>query len=72
MKSRHLLIIHKFCSDHNAGDQKAVNVERSKTNPSALKEPFDVYVCNNKARRAAACVLENALDIPSDAQGGNF
>lgn len=49
-----LLVIYEFCSNHDTGNQKAMNVEACKVGVELLKESIDVYVCNDKARRAAA------------------
>lgn len=63
-------MIEDFCCKHIAGDQKAVNIKGSKISARLLKESFEVYVCNNKARRAAAGVLEDALKVVLNAYTG--
>lgn len=66
-----LLVIYEFCSNHDTSNQKAMRVEACKVGVELLKESIDVYVCNDKARRAAAWVLKYAFNILSDAQAGN-
>lgn len=62
------LILEKFDSQHKARDQKPMNVEGGKMNILSMKEPFQVYIRNNKARRTAVRVLEDSLNVLPDAQ----
>lgn len=67
-----LRVVHELCSDHDAGDEEAVDVKRSETNAGSLDESFYVNVCNHKARCAAACILKDTFHVLSDAHAGCF
>lgn len=49
--NEYLLILNKFDSQHKACDQKPMNIEGGKMNILLMKKLFQVYICNNKARR---------------------
>lgn len=65
MKCSH--VIHEFGREHDAGDEEAVDVERSnRQRRLPLREPVEVDVGNNVARWAAVCILEDSLEVALD------
>lgn len=61
-------MIHEFGREHDAGDEEAVDVERSNGGGGvALREAVEVHVCNNVAAWAAVCILEDPLKVALDA-----
>jgi len=61
--AKYSLIIKKLGSNHNASDEEAMSIEGSEVATLFLKEPFQVYLCNHKTRRAAIRVLENPFHV---------